>query len=107
LLIKKKKKKTRKKKKKKNSLFCASKISNCHIPSNSNLKKKKKKKKKFHIPCVQKFHILGELLREILSCLFSFIRTERELSSERVVRTSEGKSHIILSETRVESDPHS
>jgi hypothetical protein len=24
-----------------------------------------------------------------------------------VVRTSEGKSHILLSETRVESDPHS
>jgi hypothetical protein len=37
------KKKTKKEKKKgvqkKISLFCASKISNCHIPSNSNMKK--------------------------------------------------------------------
>jgi hypothetical protein len=50
LPIKKRKKKKKKKrerleeedkkefKKKKNSLFCASKISNCHIPSNSNQK---------------------------------------------------------------------
>ena len=58
---------------------------------------------KYEIPLL----VLGELLQEILSCLFSFKRTERELSSERVVRPSEGKSHIILSETQVKSDPHS
>jgi hypothetical protein len=64
-------------KKKKKSLFCASKIPNCHIPFNSNMKISIFLMFKSEIPLL----VLGKLLLEILSCLFSFKRTERELSS--------------------------